>query len=194
MKLISHLCLLPCFRMSGLLPPLSRVCVCVCVCLACMGTFCFVILYCGLSWCWFYICYLCYLEILGKEHCPILIYLFIYSPGCIMFPHLPPPILQLSSSSIFLCNSSLLPLITFPPISPLIPSDHVSLGLPRFLLPGGLHFITSFGNLPYSILWTCPYHWSYLVSVSSKRDLTTVIFCLIMVFLILFNNSVPNFV
>ena len=30
----------------------------------------------------------------------------------------------------------------FSPISPLIPSAHVSLGLPRFLLPGGLHFIT----------------------------------------------------
>jgi hypothetical protein len=33
----------------------------------------------------------------------------------------------------------------------------VSLGLPRFLLPGGRHFITSFGNLPSSILWTCQY-------------------------------------
>jgi hypothetical protein len=28
----------------------------------------------------------------------------------------------------------------------------VSLGLPRFLLPGGRHFITCFGNLPSSIL------------------------------------------
>jgi hypothetical protein len=28
----------------------------------------------------------------------------------------------------------------------------VTLGLPRFLLPGGRHFITSFGNLPYFIL------------------------------------------
>jgi hypothetical protein len=33
----------------------------------------------------------------------------------------------------------------------------VSLGLPRFLLPGGRHFRTSVGNLPSSILWTCPY-------------------------------------
>ena len=31
----------------------------------------------------------------------------------------------------------------FSPISPLIPSAQVSLGLPRFLLPGGRHFITS---------------------------------------------------
>ena len=39
----------------------------------------------------------------------------------------------------------------FSSISPLIPSAQVSLGLPRFLLPGGLHFITSFGSLPSSI-------------------------------------------
>ena len=38
------------------------------------------------------------------------------------------------------------------PISPLIPSAQVSLGLPRFLLLGGLHFVTSLGNLPSSIL------------------------------------------
>ena len=36
----------------------------------------------------------------------------------------------------------------FSPISLLIPSAQVSLGLPRFLLPGGRHFITSFGSLP----------------------------------------------
>ena len=48
----------------------------------------------------------------------------------------------------------------FSPINPLIPSAQVSLGLPRFLLPGGRYFITSFGNLPYSILWICPYHWN----------------------------------
>jgi len=40
----------------------------------------------------------------------------------------------------------------FSPTSPLIPSAQVSLALSRFLLPGGLHFITSFGNLPSSIL------------------------------------------
>jgi hypothetical protein len=40
----------------------------------------------------------------------------------------------------------------FSPISPLIPSAQVSVGLPRFLLPGGRHFITYFGNLPSSIL------------------------------------------
>ena len=48
----------------------------------------------------------------------------------------------LSYSSICLCHSSLLLLIPFPPNSPLIPSAQVALGLPRFLLPGGLHFIT----------------------------------------------------
>ena len=36
----------------------------------------------------------------------------------------------------------------FSPISTLIPSAQVSLGLPRFILPGGRHFIISFGNLP----------------------------------------------
>ena len=91
----------------------------------------------------------------------------------------------LSSSSICFFHSGLLPLIPFSPISPLIPSAQVSLGLPRFLLPGGLHFITSFANLPSSILWTCPYHWSFLVLIPSKRDLIAFIFCLIIVFLIL---------
>ena len=71
----------------------------------------------------------------------------------------------------------------FSPINPLIPSAQVSLGLPRFLLPGGLHFKTSFGNLPSSILWTYPYHWSCLVLISSKTDLATIILCLIIVFL-----------
>ena len=47
-----------------------------------------------------------------------------------------------SSSSSCLCHSSLLPLIPFQPIGPLIPFTHVSLGLPRFL-SGGFHFITS---------------------------------------------------
>ena len=99
-----------------------------------------------------------------------------------MFPHLPAPIwrlyylfLQLSLS---FQSSSTNP---FSPISPLIPSAQVSLGLPRFLLPGGLHFITSFGNSPSSILWTCPYHWSCLVLILSKRDLATLIFWLIIV-------------
>ena len=72
----------------------------------------------------------------------------------------------------------------FSPISPLIPSAQVSLGLPRFLLPVGRHFITSFDSLPSSILWTCPYHWSYLVLILAKRDLVTFIFCLIILFLI----------
>ena len=39
----------------------------------------------------------------------------------------------------------------FSSISPLISSAQVSLGLPCFLLPGGLHFITFFGSLPSSI-------------------------------------------
>ena len=66
------------------------------------------------------------------------------------------------------------------------PVRPVRLGLPRFLLPGGRHFITSFGNLPSSILETCPYHCSCFVLVSSKTDLVTFIFCLMIVFLILF--------
>ena len=91
----------------------------------------------------------------------------------------------LSFSSICLCHSSLLPLIPFLPNSPLIPSAQVALSLPRFHLPGGLHFITFFASLPSSILWTCPYHFSCLDLISSKRDLVTLIFCLIIVFLIL---------
>jgi hypothetical protein len=41
---------------------------------------------------------------------------------------------------------------SFSPISPAVPSAQVSLGLPQFRLPVGSHFITSFGNLPSSIL------------------------------------------
>ena len=73
----------------------------------------------------------------------------------------------------------------FSSISPLIPSALVSFGLPRFLLPGGLHFITFYGSLPSSIRWTCPYHLSCLVLIPSKIDLVTFIFCLIILFLIL---------
>ena len=68
----------------------------------------------------------------------------------------------------------------FSPISPLILSAQLIL-----VLPGGRHFVTSFGNLPSSILWTCPHHLSFLVLISTKTDLTTLIFCLIIVFLIL---------
>ena len=70
-----------------------------------------------------------------------------------MLPHLLRPFdnyiiffLQLSLSF----QSSSINLLS--PISLLIPSAQVSLGLPRFLLPGGLHFVTSFGNLPSVIL------------------------------------------
>jgi hypothetical protein len=61
----------------------------------------------------------------------------------------------------------------FSPIIHLIPTAQVSLGLLRFLLPDGRHSSTPFGSLPCSILWTCPYHWSCLVFMSSKRDLVT---------------------
>ena len=110
-----------------------------------------------------------------------------------MFPHLPAPI---DNYSIFFLqlllsfqSSSINP---FSPISPLIPSAQLSLGLPRFLLPGGRHFITSFGNLPSSILWTCPYHWSCFVLISSKRYLVTFIFCVMIVDLLkVFTIEVP---
>ena len=62
-----------------------------------------------------------------------------------MFPHLPASITNYII--FFLQSSSVNP---FSPISHLFPSAQVSLGLPSFLLPGGLHFITSFGNLPFS--------------------------------------------
>ena len=136
---------------------------------------CFSSLYCFLNW----------NENLKKKTFSF-IYLFIYLAGCSMFLHLPAPIWQLSylffHLSLSFQSSSINP---FSPNSPLIPSAQVALGLPRFLLPGGLHFITFFGSLPSSILWTCPYHFSCLVLISSKRDLVALIFCLIIVFLIL---------
>jgi hypothetical protein len=62
-----------------------------------------------------------------------------------MFPHLSAPIKQFDHYIIFFLHvflsfqsSSINP---FSPISPLIPSAQVSLGLPRFLLPGGRHFL-----------------------------------------------------
>ena len=85
----------------------------------------------------------------------------------------------------YIWDARLLKVNPFSPISPLIPSTQVSFGLPRFLLPGGRHFITSFGNLPSSILWTCPHNWSCLILISSKRHVVTFIFCLITLFLIL---------
>ena len=97
--------------------------------------------------------------------CVLLIYLFsrLFDVSTSSCAHLT---IILSSSSIYLWHSSLLPLIPFPPNSPLIPSAQVALGLPRFLLPGGLHFITFFGSLPSSILWRCPHHFSCLVLIS----------------------------
>ena len=49
-----------------------------------------------------------------------------------------------SSSVSCLCHSSLLPSIPFLPSVLLITSAQVSLGLPRFLLPGGRHFMSFF--------------------------------------------------
>jgi hypothetical protein len=61
------------------------------------------------------------------------IYLFIYLADCTMFPHLPAPIKQFDNYIIFFLqlflsfqSSSINP---FSPISPLIPSAQVSLGL-----------------------------------------------------------------
>ena len=113
-----------------------------------------------------------------------IIYLFIYQAvQCFHISLRPFNNYIIFSLQLFLSfqSSSINP---FSLISPLIPSAQVSLGLPRFLLPGGRHFITSFGSLPSPILWTCPYHWSCLVLISSKRDLVTFIFCLIILFLI----------
>ena len=130
-----------------------------------------------------------YLNLLKHGMCPkifiLLIYLFIYQAVQCFHMFLRPfnnYIIFFLQLLLSFQSSSINP---FSPISPLIPSAQVSLGLPRFLLPGGRHFITSFGSLPSSILWTCPYHWSCLVLISSKRDLFTFIFCLIILFLIL---------
>ena len=121
--------------------------------------------------------------ILYKYNVPVNNTTHFYLAGCSTFLHLPAPIWQLSYllppvvSAILVFflqlplsfqSSSINP---FSPTSPLIPSAQVALGLPRFLLPDGLHFLTFFGNLPSSILWTCPHHFSWLVLISSKIDL-----------------------
>jgi hypothetical protein len=93
-----------------------------------------------------------------KNHVKTL-YIFIYLADCTMFPHLPAPIQQtvqcfhiflrpFSNYKIFLLHSLLSfqssSLSPFSSIIPLIPSAQLSLGLPRFLLPDGRHFSTSF--------------------------------------------------
>ena len=59
----------------------------------------------------------------------------------------------LNTYSIFFLHSSLSSSTSpFSPISPRIPFAQLSLGLPRFLLPGGFHFTACFVSLPSSIL------------------------------------------
>jgi hypothetical protein len=59
-----------------------------------------------------------------------------------MCSHLPAPIINYVIFFLQLCLSfQSSSTNSFPPISPLIPSAQVSLGLPRLLLPGGRHFI-----------------------------------------------------
>ena len=125
-----------------------------------------------------------YLEKRFKPY--LFIYLFIYQVVQRFYIFLRPfdnYIIFFFHLSLSFQSSSINP---FSSIRPLISSAQVSLGLPRFLLPGGLYFITFFGSLPSSIRWTCPYHLSCLVLISSKRDLVT--------FHFLFNNIIPNFV
>jgi len=103
--------------------------------------------------------------------------------GCTMFPHLPAHIWHLHH--LLPPVASVIPVFTLFSHQSSNPFCPVSLGLLHFLLLGGRHFITSFGNLPSSILWTCPYHWSCLVLISSKRPYYIHF---------LFNNSIPDFV
>ena len=106
-------------------------------------------------------------KILKKGDIKINFYIFYYYlAGCIMFPHLPAPIWQLyyllppvaSVIPVFFINP-------LPPNSSLTASAQVRLRLPRFPLLDGLHFITSFGNLLSSIIWTCSYHWSCYIFI-----------------------------
>jgi hypothetical protein len=71
-----------------------------------------------------------------------------------MFPHLPAPIKLFHNYIIFFLqlflsfhSSSNNP---FSPISPLIPSAQVSLGLPRFLLPGGRYNSFKYNHVRFS--------------------------------------------
>jgi hypothetical protein len=85
-----------------------------------------------------------------------------------MLPHLPTPIYQLYN--LLPPFASVVPVFFhYSPITQ-IPSAQVSLGLSSFLLPDGRHFITPFGSLPSSILWTCPYHYNCLVLISYNNN------------------------
>jgi len=113
-------------------------------------------------------------------------YYYYYVAGCAIFSHLPASIWQLYYH--LPAGISVIPLFflqSFLSHSHLIPSAQVGLGLPRFLLPGGRHFITSFGKVSSSIPWTWPYNWCCFVLISLKRH------CYLH-FLVF--NSIPKFV
>jgi hypothetical protein len=91
-----------------------------------------------------------------------------------MFPHLPAPIdsYNILFLQLFLPfqSSSINP---FSPISPLIPSAQVSLGLPRFLLPGGRHILRNY----LSVLRFLSYLIVTMNRSSGPIDLRKFVFC-----------------
>ena len=136
------------------------------------------------SSCW--LNYLWYWRQISVRILIIIIIIIIYLAGCTTFPHL----LRLFDNyiifffhlSLSFQSSSINP---FSSISPLISSAQVSLGLPRFLLPGGLHFITYFWQSPlfHSLNMPIPFK-LFSLNIFWKRP------CCIH---FLFNSIIPNF-
>jgi len=66
-----------------------------------------------------------------------------------------------------------------------IPSIQYFFGLPRALFCFGIHFNAILGSLSSAILWTWPYHVSWLCSISFIIVSSSSICCLIVTFIIL---------
>ena len=67
----------------------------------------------------------------------------------------------------------------------LIPSVKIFFGLPRILFCFGIHFNAILSSLPSAILWTWPYHVSWLCSIYFIIGSSNPICCLTLTFLIL---------
>jgi len=67
-----------------------------------------------------------------------------------------------------------------------IPSIQFFFGLPRALFCFGIHFNAVLGNLPSAVLWTWTYHVSWFCSVSFIIVFSSLIYCLIVTFLIIY--------
>ena len=80
-----------------------------------------------------------------------------------------PPHLIVFSTLLRLLSSS----SSLPPLLPSSQSSHLSLGLPRLLLPCSRNYAALFGSLSSAILSTCPAHCNLLLTSLSVRLLCT---------------------